>query len=143
LSAVLNKGDKLILGVDRKKAKSIILPAYNDAQGYSRDFNLNLLTRINRELGADFDINEFEHCPEYDEEVGIALSYLKSKKAQTIRINSLDKSFQFKEGEKIHTEISRKYDDAVINEIIAQSSFRIEKVFSDSKNYFSDYLLVN
>ncbi len=143
LSAVLNKGDKLILGVDRKKSKSIVLPAYNDTQGFSRDFNLNLLNRINKELEADFDLSQFKHAPEYSEEKGIAYSYLESMCEQSVSIKKIGKVFHFKEGERIHTEISRKYDDDVIRDITAESNFRIEKIFSDKRNYFSDYLLVN
>jgi len=143
LSAVLNKGDKLILGVDRKKSKSIVLPAYNDAQGFSRDFNLNLLRRINKELHADFDLNKFQHAPEYDEGKGIAYSYLRSTCEQSVNIKKIGKVFHFKDGEKIHTEISRKYDDDVIRDITAESNFKIEKIFSDKRNYFSDYLLIN
>ena len=141
LSAVMNAGDKLLLGVDLKKDKEIILPAYDDAQGYSRDFNLNLLRRINKELGADFDLEKFIHQPFYDEEEGIAYSYLESLEEQVVSIKKLNMRFTFGEGERIHTEISRKYDDQVIEGIIHHSGLKIEKVFSDSRNYFSDYLI--
>ena len=141
LSEVMNAGDMILIGVDKKKPKEIVLPAYNDAQGYSRDFNLNLLERINRELGGDFDKSKFKHVPEYDESEGIALSYLESTEDQIVQIQYLEKSFSFAKGEKMHTEISRKYDDEIIERIIMDSGLKIEKVFTDRKKYFSDYLL--
>lgn len=142
LASSLNSGDKVLLGVDRKKSKSVILPAYNDAQGYSSQFNLNLLTRINKVFGANFNTAKFLHRPKYDEIEGIAYSYLESVEDQLIDIPLLEMNVHFKKGEQIHTEISRKYDDEVIKEIIRNSGFSMRSVFSDKKIYFSDYLLV-
>src|SRR5690606_9760779 len=98
----LKTGDKVLLGVDLIKSKSIVLPAYDDAQGITKRFNLNLLTRINNELDANFDLDTFEHKPEYNEDEGIARSFLVSTKDQNIAIKKLDKTFTFKKGEKIH-----------------------------------------
>ena len=91
LSRNLNKGDKIVLGVDLIKAKEVVLPAYNDAAGITRDFNLNLLERMNRELDADFDLSAFVHDPEYHESEGIAKSFLKSTKQQVVTIRSIGK----------------------------------------------------
>ena len=137
----LKIGDKVVLGVDLIKSKSIILPAYDDAQGITKRFNLNLLTRINTELDADFDIKTFEHKPEYDEEEGIARSFLVSTKDQNITIKSLGKSFSFKKDEKIHTETSRKYNDQILNKILDESSLKIIQRLTDSQNLFADYIL--
>ena len=137
----LKKGDKIVLGVDLIKSKSIVLPAYNDAQGITRRFNLNLLTRINKELDADFDTNKFEHQPEYDEDEGIARSFLVSAKDQTVTIKSLGKTFRFKAGEKIHMETSRKYNDQILNRILEHSSLKIIDRLTDSQNLFADYIL--
>lgn len=141
LGSNLKTNDKLLLGVDLMKSASIIIPAYSDKEGYTRDFNLNLLTRINDELGGEFDLNNFTHVAEYDEEKGIAKSFLVSTMEQDVRIDSLDKEFSFSKDEKIHTEISRKYSDEILNKIIADTDFEIFAKLTDSKNYFANYIL--
>lgn len=141
LGANFKPGDLLLLGVDLKKSRDIVLPAYNDAAGITAQFNLNLLERINRELGADFDPAQFAHRPEYDEDEGIAYSYLVSTVDQSVYIESLDRRFSFSAGEKIHTEISRKYDEATVQQIIANTDFAIEGRITDSKGWFADYIL--
>ncbi|MEM7161743.1 MAG: L-histidine N(alpha)-methyltransferase [Bacteroidota bacterium] len=142
LSMNLKSGDCVLLGVDLKKDPSIILPAYNDPHGHSRSFNLNLLQRINKELLADFNLHNFEHRPKYDQEAGIALSYIESLVDQEVRIESLNESFMFEKGELIHTEVSRKYDDTVIADIVSESGLKVKRTFTDKKGYFSDYLLM-
>lgn len=137
----LNKKDKLFLGVDLIKPKAIVLPAYNDSQGITREFNLNLLTRINKELGANFKINNFLHQPEYCIKEGVARSFLVSTIEQTVYIPKIKKAFFFKKGEKVSTEISRKYNDKIINTIIKNTSFVITKKLNDNKNYFANYVL--
>ncbi len=141
LAEDLQPGDKLLLGVDLLKPKEIVLPAYNDAQGVTRDFNLNLLRRINEELGANFNLEAFEHIPYYTEEEGIAKSFLKSKKEQMVNIAATSSVYHFSKGESIHTEISRKYNDEIIGKITKKSRLVIDQKFTDSKNYFADYLL--
>ena len=137
----LKIGDKIVLGVDLIKPQSVVLPAYNDAQGITKRFNLNLLTRINRELGANFDIEAFEHKPEYTEEEGIARSFLVSTKDQTVTIRSVAKTFTFKKNEKIHMETSRKYNDQILNGILEHSSLKIIGRLTDFQNLFADYIL--
>lgn len=141
LGANLQTGDKLLLGVDLIKAQEIVLPAYNDATGITSAFNLNLLTRINTELDGNFDISKFRHMPAYTEEEGIAKSYLQSTTSQDVYIGALDKTYHFNSGETIHTEISRKYNDTIINKIIEHTDFTVSAVLHDSKNYFADYCL--
>ncbi|MNY08403.1 Histidine-specific methyltransferase EgtD [compost metagenome] len=141
LSKNLNKGDKIVLGVDLIKEKSVVLPAYDDAAGITRDFNLNLLERMNRELGADFDLDAFVHDPEYHESEGIAKSFLKSTKKQVVAIKSIGKQFVFDENERIHTEISRKYNDQILGKIIDQSPLSVQQCFTDQKNWFGDYII--
>lgn len=140
LSAVMNPGDKLLMGVDLKKSDEIVLPAYNDAQGYTREFNLNLLDRINRELGADFDRAKFDHKPQYDSETGLAESYLMSLENQQVKIAKTGKAYDFMEGEKIFMEVSRKYDDETIEAIADQTDLEIKARFFDSRHYFSDVI---
>jgi len=141
MGANFRHDDILVLGVDLKKSRDIVLPAYNDENGITARFNLNLLERINRELGGDFVLDNFDHCPEYHEDEGIAFSYLVSLTEQNVYIESLNKRFKFAEGEKIHTEISRKYDDKTLNKIIAHTDFIIDGKITDSNNYFADFIL--
>jgi len=136
----LSTGDKLLLGVDRIKSEDVVLPAYNDSQGVTSEFNLNLLRRINKELGANFDLQQFKHVPEYDADEGIARSYLQSQCDQTVTISSVDKAYEFTQGEKIHMEVSRKYNEAIINSIVRESGFRIVDHLTDQQEYFSDYI---
>lgn len=137
----LQKGDTLLLGVDLIKPKEIVLPAYNDQQGITAAFNLNLLHRINKELGGSFNLKQFIHQPEYNEQEGIAKSYIVSTTKQTVEIKAIGKHFDFLEGEKIHTEISRKYNDKLIQKIISPTDFRLKTKIMDSKSYFADYIL--
>lgn len=141
LGSNLKIGDKLFLGVDLIKPASIVLPAYDDAQGITRDFNLNLLARINNELGGNFNISTFKHQPEYLEEDGIAKSFIESTIDQEVSIQKIGKTFHFKKGERIHTEISRKYNDKILQKIIADTDFKLTDKLMDSKKYFADYIL--
>ena len=141
LSDTLNPGDYLLLGLDMIKSDSVVLPAYSDAAGITAEFNLNLLRRINRELDADFDLGNFKHVAEYQESNGYAKSYLQSLKLQTVTLGSSGDRFIFVEGEKIHTEISRKYSDELLAELIQGCQLTLEQKFTDSKGYFADYLL--
>lgn len=140
LGASLSPGDKILLGVDLVKAKEIVLPAYSDAQGITAEFNLNLLDRINRELGADFNRRQFEHRATYEASEGIAKSYLISQVRQSVRIGS--EVFHFTAGESIHTEISRKYNDEIINGILQPTNISVAAKITDSQNLFADYVLV-
>lgn len=139
LSDSLNKNDKLILGLDLIKGKEIVLPAYNDKTGITRAFNLNLLDRINKELDGNFERNSFEHAPEYDEKSGIAKSFLKSLKNQSVTINGI--TFQFAAGELIQTETSRKYNDELLKQLLSKTELKWKYKIMDSNNLFADYIL--
>ncbi len=141
LGANLKFGDKLLLGVDLIKSANIVGPAYDDPTGITKMFNFNLLNRINNELDGNFKMENFIHKPEYSEKEGIARSFIESTKDQTIKINGNTNTYYFKKGEKIHTEISRKYNDNIINKIIKDTDFKISGKLTDSRNYFSDYIL--
>ncbi|WP_308993387.1 L-histidine N(alpha)-methyltransferase [Mariniflexile litorale] len=141
LSNTLHKNDKIVLGIDLIKSEDIVLPAYNDEQGITKQFNLNILARMNRELDADFDLNAFTHSPKYNEEEGIAESFLVSKIDQTVRIKVLDMTFNFYKNETIHTEISRKYNDSILEHILEHTDLNVKDKLTDSKNYFADYIL--
>ena len=139
LGSSLYKGDKIILGVDLKKDKEIILPAYNDSQGITAEFNLNLLDRINKELGSDFIRANFIHAPVYDQEAGIAKSYIKSLVKQSVTLGK--HQFNFEKDELIHTEVSRKYDDQVVKQILSRTDITWEDKITDNNNLFADYIL--
>ncbi len=134
------EGDMLLLGIDLKKDQKVIVDAYNDPQGITAAFNLNLLTRMNRELGADFRIEDFSHYTFYEKETGEVLSFLKSLKEQKVSVSSIDREFQFGKDEMIHTEISKKYSLKELETIAEQQDFEVINHFLDSKQYFTDTL---
>jgi len=136
----LHIGDRLLLGADLKKDPATILKAYNDAKGVTREFNLNLLDRMNRELLANFDRNQFYHYPLYDPETGIAKSFLVSKIDQEIYFEVLQTTFSFKQGEPIFLEISQKYSLEILFEWAEKTSFKVIGNFTDHKGYFVDSL---
>ncbi|MDQ3100480.1 MAG: L-histidine N(alpha)-methyltransferase, partial [Bacteroidota bacterium] len=110
----MNASDRLMIGFDLKKDPRRILKAYDDDAGITREFNLNLLRRINRELGADFKVECFEHAPSYDPKTGKAESHLVSTVEQEVRIPGSPDRIHFHTWEAIHTETSQKYDTAMI-----------------------------
>lgn len=140
IKEVMNPEDHLLIGFDLRKDPDIILAAYNDASGVTKRFNLNLLERINREMGADFDVHLFAHTPEYNEPSGEARSFLTSLADQTVSIPALDMRVEFENGEKIATEISKKYSLSEIEDLASTSGFTVEKNFMDEKGWFTDSL---
>ena len=129
-------GDLVLIGFDLKKNPKTVLDAYNDKAGYTRDFNLNLLCRINNELKGDFVIDNFYHFPTYDPATGACKSYLVSIKEQ--QVNVADESFHFDEGEPIFMEIAQKYTIVQTDELAVKSGFKPVKQFLDSKGWFLD-----
>jgi dimethylhistidine N-methyltransferase len=142
LSKHLTDDDKVFIGFDLKKDPHIIRDAYNDKSGITKAFNLNLLQRINDELGGDFNLEKFIHYPVYDPLTGQAKSYLVSTVEQKVTIDALNKSFSFKQWEPIFMEVSQKYNMGDIEKIAFLSGFKIEKNFFDDKKYFVDSLWV-
>ncbi|MFD2935964.1 L-histidine N(alpha)-methyltransferase [Spirosoma flavum] len=134
----LQPGDLILTGFDLQKHPAVIHTAYNDRQGLTRAFNLNLLRRINRELDANFDLATFDHYETYNPETGEARSYLVSQKAQAVEIKALDMRVPFQHGEIIHTEISRKFTRMQIEQLAQQTGFSMTGWFTDSKGYFAD-----
>lgn len=135
----LKKGDCLLIGFDLKKDPEIILNAYNDKHGITREFNLNLLRRINKELNADFIIENFKHFPVYNPESGACKSYLVSTKKQRVFIGDTE-FVDFEANETIDMEISNKYSVEQINEMARLSGFEPVEYFYDSKEWFVDML---
>jgi dimethylhistidine N-methyltransferase len=132
----LRPGDIVLMGFDLKKHPQIILDAYSDKQGITAAFNLNLLSRINRELGADFDLDHFEHYQNYDPVNGACRSYLVSLKQQQVHIGKVKISFE--QNEVIYMEVSQKFSQADISAMAEESGFSITGSAYDTKKWFTD-----
>jgi dimethylhistidine N-methyltransferase len=139
---ILNNGDGLLIGADLKKPAEILLPAYNDELGVTSAFNLNLLARINRELGADFNVKKFEHRAVYNEGFGRVEIYIVSQEAQKVRIPAIDLEISFDEGETIHTENSYKFDLDQIGTLARDSGFSLARTWTDRARRFSFNLFI-
>lgn len=137
----MHPGDLLLVGFDLKKDPEVILAAYHDAQGVTKAFNLNLLHRINRELGADFNLAAFRHWPVYNPLTGDMKSYLVSEKEQTVRIEALDLEVAFRKWEAVDMELSKKYDRSEIAWLTEHAGFEAKQWFFDENEYFVDVLL--
>jgi len=140
LRSHLNPGDMVLIGADLKKNPKTILAAYNDAEGITKQFNLNLLARINRELNGNFDLSQFEHFPTYDPKTGECKSYLISLSDQEVNIGN--ESITFKKDEFILTEISQKFTIDDLLQLAAKSGFSPVKNFFDEKKWFADVIWV-
>ncbi len=125
----------MLVGVDLKKDANVLHAAYNDARGVTAAFNLNLLARINRELGGDFDLRRFAHYAFYNAPLSRVEMHLVSLRAQTVNVG--DHRFAFERGETIHTENSYKYSIDEFHALAAESGFRGAKVWTDRRGLFS------
>ncbi len=142
LSSLCHKGDKVLIGFDLKKSPAVIMKAYNDPHGHTRCFNLNHLIRLNRELNANFDPDQFEHHTEYNPVTGEVKSFLVSKSEQVVYIADLEQSFHFRKWESIFMELSRKFDYGTIDILAKDHGFRVETQYTDRLNYFVDSLWI-
>lgn len=141
IRSYLSPGDRLLMGVDLRKNPDIILPAYDDAAGVTAAFNLNLLHRINRELGGEFKVEQFRHYAIYNPLEGVMRSFLISLQDQDVHIREIGKTYHFKAWEAIHTENSHKYSIDEIEELGKLCGFEVETVYFDSDKRFADVLL--
>ena len=141
LAAPLGPDDRLLIGFDLQKDPRRIRAAYDDAQGVTAAFNLNLLTRLNRELGANFQLENWQHYTDYDPLTGAVRSYLISARAQTVQVRALSKSFDFAAWEVIHTENSYKFTRSQIAELAAAAGLRVVTSFEDAAGDFTDVVL--
>lgn len=132
----LNKGDIVMIGFDLKKEPNTILNAYNDAEGVTASFNLNLLERINKELGADFEVEKFEHYETYDPLSGACRSYLISLEEQSVSIENT--VFHFEANEPVYMEVSQKFSMEDTQKIAMQSGFKPVYSIMDSREWFVD-----
>ncbi len=137
----LHTNDFLLVGFDLQKDESVLTAAYNDKAGITAKFNLNLLARINRELGGNFKLEKFKHHAFYNREKHRIEMHLVSNITQQVYIEALDKNFSFGKGDSIHTENSYKYSLHQIAALAKDSGFRIKKAFTDEKRWFNMTLL--
>ena len=131
--------DLLFMGLDQKKDPQQILNAYNDTQEITAEFNKNILRRINTELDSNFNTEAFKHWPVYDPETGTAKSFLVSTTQQKVTLKKLNIEVNFAPWESIHTEISQKYDDDVVQWLAQEAGLEITAQFSDTQKQFTDY----
>jgi L-histidine Nalpha-methyltransferase len=129
------RGGALLIGVDLKKDVAVLDAAYNDAAGVTARFNLNLLARMNRELGADFDLNGFTHKAVYNDELGRVEMHLISARDQRVQLGN--EVISFAAGETIHTENSHKYTIGEFGGMAARSGFRPAGLWTDTDHWFS------
>lgn len=129
--------DRFLIGMDMVKPADILQAAYDDAQGVTARFNLNLLERINRELSGEFDLETFHHEVVYNQRTDCVELYLVSDRTQTVSISRLGRTVSFTAGERIHTENSHKYSKEVIEAMAARNGFLLQNAWYDENEWFS------
>jgi L-histidine N-alpha-methyltransferase len=137
----MTAADCLLIGIDLRKDRGVLEAAYDDAQGVTARFNLNLLQRVNQELGGHFDLAAFHHRARYDEQLGRVEMYLDSVRDQRVRIDRLELEVPFVAGEPIHTENSYKYSFAEIDDLAEVSGLCVQEQWLDHHRRFSANLL--
>ena len=137
INSTMKSGDLFLIGLDLVKDKNILEKAYDDSQGITADFNLNLLSRINNELDGDFCLKNFSHIATYNELDQRIEMYLKSLVNQSIILSKPGFSFSLKKDELIHTEYSHKYTEQQISKLLKSTGFKPKKTWIDKNNYFS------
>lgn len=140
ISSRLNKGDLLLMGLDLKKDPAKILAAYNDKQGVTRDFNLNLLSRINREFDGDFDLEKFIHYPTYNPITGETVSHLLSSVEQVVYLERINLRVEFKAWETIFMELSQKFELEYVERLAHETGFEVVDHLFDENHYFVNTL---
>ena len=141
LRSSLAPGDSLLLGTDMQKPVDILLRAYDDSAGVTAHFNLNVLTRINREFDSDFDLASFAQCVRWNRRDSRIEMHLSSRIRQRVCINDLDLTVDFAPGETIHTENSYKFTPSMINSLASNAGLTIEQTWCDERNWFAVTLL--
>ncbi len=136
----LSPGDALLLGTDMAKDPSILLPAYDDAQGVTSEFSKNILLRLNRELGANFDVETFQHIAEWNPAQSRIEIYLESLQGQTVTLGVPRLGIQFRSGERIHTENSYKFTMEMVGRMLRVSGFVLSRSWFDRREWFGLHL---
>ncbi|HUN90054.1 MAG TPA: L-histidine N(alpha)-methyltransferase [Terriglobales bacterium] len=136
----LKPGDALLLGTDMVKPADILIPAYNDAQGVTAAFNKNMLAHINRELDADFRLDNFRHVGLWNPECSRMEMYLESMRPQVVNLRLLNTRIHLDKGERIHTENSYKFTRSIVQAILDMAGFVPERTWTDEKGWFALHL---
>ena len=139
---LLRPEDALLLGADLKKSPEVLIPAYDDVLGVTAAFNLNLLTRINRELDGNFDVKKFQHSAIYNHELGRVEIHLVSREPQVVHIRAIDLEASFEKGETIRTENSYKFDRDQLSVLARDTGFSLARTWFDGARLFSFNLFV-
>lgn len=137
IRSFLRPGDGLLLGLDLQKDPRVILAAYDDSQGVTAEFNLNLLTRLNREVGTNFVLEQFHHYASYCPLDGAARSFIVSRQAQRVSSATHGIEVNFSAGESIYVEQSQKYSLPMIDGMATQAQFTRQQVFQDPKKWYA------
>jgi len=141
INSAMKKDDLFLIGLDLVKDKKILECAYNDSEGITAQFNLNILSRINSELGGNFDLQKFRHHAVYNEDQNKSEMYLRSIDRQTINIPQADLILNLEKDELIHTENSQKFTISNIKQMSEKAGFEIKDMWYDEKQYFAMILL--
>ncbi|MEM9908213.1 MAG: L-histidine N(alpha)-methyltransferase [Cyanobacteria bacterium P01_D01_bin.44] len=136
VSGALKPGQYFLLGLDLQKEKALLEAAYNDGQGITAAFNLNMLAHLNWRFDGDFDLDNFAHVAFYNENAHQIEIYIESLKRQTVRLKTLNLSVTFDQGERLLSEISRKFSLSQMGEDLAQHRLKIVRSFTDAKDWF-------
>ncbi|QUC63847.1 L-histidine N(alpha)-methyltransferase [Nitrosopumilus sp. K4] len=137
INSTMKHGDLFLIGLDLVKSTSVLEKAYDDSKGITAEFNLNVLSRINDELDADFDLSNFKHYAIYNEKDQRVEMYLKSLVNQSVIISKSNLSLELHKDELIHTEYSHKFKIEQIKELLGKTGFKIQKIWLDKNNLFS------
>lgn len=137
LAAQLNPGDHLLVGFDRVKDPSALEAAYNDGEGLTAEFNRNMLNVVNRELGADFEPGDFDHHAVFNQEEARIEMYLVARSDMTARLPAVGETLSLSAGERILTEISRKFTRESLETLLAAGGFELEKRFDAPDEWYS------
>jgi len=135
--ALLSPGDALLLGTDLVKDESVLVAAYDDAAGVTAEFNKNVLAVVNRELGADFDPDTFDHVALWDTEQEWIEMRLRSRTAQTVKIHALDLAVDFADGEELRTEVSAKFREEGVRDELAVAGLELTHWWTDEEGRFA------
>ena len=137
LRGQLQTGDALLLGLDMVKDESTLVAAYDDADGVTAEFNLNMLQRLNRELGANFNLARFRHRALWNRAESRIEMHLESTRDQYVHIEAADLDVYFAKNERIHTENSYKFTDASIHILLGAAGFEVEQTWTDKRGWYS------
>ncbi|MCI0450191.1 MAG: L-histidine N(alpha)-methyltransferase [Chlorobi bacterium] len=141
ISSIMNENDSFLIGFDLVKDIDVLNAAYDDSAGVTAKFNINILSRINKELGGNFDLSKFKHKAFFNTDFSRVEMHLESTKEQLVYMRDIDESIHFEEGETIHTENSYKFTDEMISELASFADLTVNKTWKDPENYFGLYLM--